>query len=84
MTENLEWLQSIETKFRLYAKFPGQKTFKPLDLAEGIQTDKLIYATLLTFGEGVRAIQAIKETNPEVELDLRPLTRPQATSQQAF
>lgn len=68
-----EWLQSIETKFRLYAKFPDQKQYRPLDLAEGIQTDKLIYATILSFEQGTKAIAAIQATNPEVKLDLRPI-----------
>ena len=37
----------MQTYYRLYAKFEGQKRFKPLDLSTGEQVTNLIHATMI-------------------------------------
>jgi hypothetical protein len=56
--------------YRLYAKFTGQKKFKPLDLGRGCQVTNLIYATLIP-EENIPKINKIIEDNKETKFEIR-------------
>jgi hypothetical protein len=45
--------------FRLYAKYPGQKRFQPIDWSRGIQVVNLIYATLFTESEMIKVQKSL-------------------------
>lgn len=65
--------------YRLYAKFPEQKTYKALDLIDGTQVDNLILASLLRKQEGLRIQAELTRMYPEASFSLRPtLTQKQA------
>lgn len=65
--------------YRLYAKFPEQKTYKALDLFEGRQVGNLIYATVLRRDEGQKVLADLSRAYPEAKFSLRPtLTQKQA------
>jgi len=61
-------------RYRLYAKLPGQKRFKPMDYREGRQVTNLIYATLFTEVEA-DALEAeldeLEEINPGWKFEIR-------------
>lgn len=46
--------------YRIYGRAAGQTTFKAMDLAEGCQVDKLIYATLVKESELPRVLDLLK------------------------
>ena len=50
--------------WRLYAKFKGQKQFKPVDWTTGKRVTNLIYASMFT--------QEEKETIEKVDIPLNP------------
>ena len=55
--------------YRVYAKFNGQKQFKPLDLSQGTQVTNLMYATLVpaeNLGKLKEAIQG--QDNAKIEI----------------
>lgn len=55
--------------YRVYAKFNGQKQFKPLDLSTGQQVTNLIYATLVpaeNLGRLKDAIQGQQDAKIEI------------------
>lgn len=65
--------------YRLYVKFPDQKTYKALDLFEGTQVTNLIYATILKKDEGQKVQAELSQMYPEASFSLRPtLTQKQA------
>lgn len=67
--------------YRLYAKFPDQKTYKALDLFEDTQVTNLIYATILKKDEGQRVQAELSQMYPEASFSLRPtLSQSQAQS----
>ena len=53
------------TNYRLYAKFNDQKTFKPLDIAQGTQVSNLIRATILP-AENLEKLKQLVELNKTV------------------
>ena len=53
------------TNFRLYAKFNGQKQFKPLDINEGIQVNNLIHATIVP-AENLEKLKQLVKLNSNV------------------
>ena len=58
--------------YRIYAKFSGQKSFKPLDLSEGVQVNKLIYASLLDKETSDKVLATLKKEYPEEQFESRP------------
>lgn len=59
----------METFYRLYAKFPEQTRFKPLDLATGQQVTNLIYATMIPEWK-VKWLDDMYLANPEISFKL--------------
>lgn len=59
----------MQTYYRLYAKFEGQKQFKPLDMAKGTQVTNLIYATMIPeFNLGI--LKQIIKDNSETQFKI--------------
>lgn len=59
----------MQTYYRLYAKFDGQKQFKPLDMSTGTQVTNLIYATMIPeFNLGI--LKQIIKDNSEIQFKL--------------
>lgn len=56
----------METYYRVYAKFEGQKRFKPLDMATGTQVTNLIHATMIPEAH-LGILKHILKDNPETE-----------------
>lgn len=56
--------------YRIYARAAGQSTYKAMDLAEGTQVDKLIYATLIKETELPR-VMSLLEQNEEWDFQAR-------------
>ena len=48
--------------FRVYAKFPGQSKYRPLDLAQGTQVNNLIHATIVP-AEKLDKVKKLVELN---------------------
>lgn len=57
--------------FRTYAKFEGQKNFKPLDLSTGTQVTNLIHATLIPSENVPKLLEALKQNTEGVKLEIR-------------
>lgn len=55
----------------LYSKAPDSKQFKPMDLAEGQQVDKLIYATLLSKEEAQNITDKLRQEYPDWQWQAR-------------
>lgn len=55
--------------YRIYAKFPGQNQFRPLDLSTGQQVINLIHATLLNEYE-IHIFNKICKDNEDVQFKL--------------
>lgn len=53
-----------ETKYIILGRRPGQAKAKAMDLAEGYQVDRLIYATILTEAEADYALQQLQIAEP--------------------
>lgn len=60
----------METYYRLYAKFEGQKKFKPIDLSNGNQVTNLIHATMIPENKIEALLDAISENEPEIEFKI--------------
>jgi hypothetical protein len=59
----------MQTYYRLYAKFEGQKRFKPLDMATGTQVTNLIHATMIPeFNLGI--LKQIIKDNSETQFKI--------------
>ncbi len=61
-------------KYRLYAKLPGQKRFKPMDYYKGLQVTNLIYATLFTEEEAAdleAELDELEGYNPGWKFEIR-------------
>ena len=61
--------------YRLYVKWPKQKTFRPVNWREGVQVRNLIHATLFTAEESVKLTDELISNagmNPGMEWELRP------------
>ena len=56
--------------FLLYAKFHGQKKFKALDLATGVQVNNLIHATLIP-SENLGKVEQIIAENMGVQFKIK-------------
>lgn len=60
--------------YRIYAKFPDFKTFKALDISQGIAVDNLIYATIINseeIGKTQDYLKLVKQDQPEISLQIR-------------
>lgn len=53
--------------YTISAKTEGQKRFKALDVKEGIQVDKLFYATMFSREEAYRVCKMLQEKNPAIQ-----------------
>lgn len=51
--------------YLIKAKAPGQAKAQALDLSEGIQVSRLIYATILTKPEAEAVVAKLAEENPD-------------------
>ena len=59
----------MQTYYRLYAKFEGQKQFKPLDLSSGTQVINLIHSTMIPeFNLGI--LKQIIKDNSETQFKI--------------
>jgi hypothetical protein len=56
---------------RIYGKFKGQRTFKAIDLKGGVQTQNLIFASLLTEEEAKRFMEHEAPLNPGWQFEVR-------------
>ncbi len=56
--------------FHLYAKFPGDRTFKAMDYNAGRQVGNLIRATLLTAAQCEQVAKSF-DLNPGVKFEFR-------------
>lgn len=56
--------------YRLYAKFEGQKQFKPVDLSTGNQVTNLIHATMIPEDKIENLKDALAENEPEIEFKI--------------
>jgi hypothetical protein len=50
------------SNFRVYAKFSGQSKYRPLDLAQGIQVNNLIFASIVP-AENLDKVKKLVELN---------------------
>ena len=58
--------------YRIYAKAPGERIYKALDLGEGAQVDKLIYASIVSdLAEARRIKQNLTEQNSDWDFQIR-------------
>ena len=48
----------------IQGKAPGQSSYKAMDLGEGLQVSKLLYATLLTEAEADYALSQLRTAEP--------------------
>jgi hypothetical protein len=62
----------METYYRLYAKFPEQKRYKPLDLETGQQVTNLIYATMIPEWK-LKYLEDTYVANPEISFKLEKI-----------
>jgi hypothetical protein len=62
----------MKVYYRLYAKFEGQKRFKPLDLSTGQQVTNLIHATMIP-EENLGKIEEIIEQNSNIHFQLEKI-----------
>jgi hypothetical protein len=62
----------METYYRLYAKFPEQKKYKPLDLETGQQVTNLIYATMIPEWK-LKWLEDTYAENPEISFKLEKI-----------
>lgn len=62
----------METYYRVYAKFEGQKRFKPLDMATGTQVTNLIHATMIPETH-LGILKMIIRDNPETEFRIEKI-----------
>lgn len=56
--------QNPTSRYIILGRAPGQAKAKAMDLAEGLQVDRLIYATLLTQEEASYALEALQKAEP--------------------
>jgi hypothetical protein len=56
---------------RIYGKCQGQRAFKAMDLKSGVQTNNLIFASLLTEDEAKRFMEREAHLNPEWQFEVR-------------
>lgn len=56
--------------YRLYAKFEGQKQFKPVDLSTGNQVTNLIHATMIPEDKIENLKYTLSENEPEIEFKI--------------
>lgn len=62
----------METFYRLYAKFPEQSKYKPLDLATGTQVTNLIHATMIPEWK-LKWLEDMYTENPEISFKLEKI-----------
>ena len=62
----------METFYRLYAKFPEQNRYKPLDLATGTQVTNLIHATMIPEWK-LKWLEDMYTENPEISFKLEKI-----------
>ena len=60
----------MQKYYRLYAKFEGQKQFKPVDLSTGNQVTNLIHATMIPEDKIENLKDALSENEPEIEFKI--------------
>jgi hypothetical protein len=60
----------MTTYYRLYAKFEGQKQFKPIDLSSGNQVTNLIHATMIPEEKIETLLDSLAENEPEIEFKI--------------
>ncbi len=58
--------------FRLYAKHPGQKRFRPINWNTGLQVGNLIYGSVFTEDEKQDIERVDIPANPTVDFEFRP------------
>lgn len=69
-------LRSVTMK-RIYGKFKGQRTFKAMDLRRGVQTNNLIFASLLTEEEATYFLQHTAPLNSDWQFEVRNAGTPE-------
>lgn len=58
--------------YRIYAKAPGMKRFKALDVKRGVVVENLIHATFYeTRGEALHVLNNLACDNLSIQFDLR-------------
>lgn len=57
--------------YRLYAKFPDQKRYAPMNWKTGKQVINLIYATFFYENEIEIVLNEARKLNPEVKFEMR-------------
>jgi hypothetical protein len=62
----------MKVYYRLYAKFEGQKRFKPLDLSTGQQVTNLIHASMIP-EENLSKIEEIIQQNSNIHFQLEKI-----------
>ena len=69
---------TVQTNYRLYAKFPGQKTFKAVNWKSGQQVGNLIYASFFTEEERNEVQKSLDlPENSSVKFEWRKACGPQ-------
>jgi hypothetical protein len=63
-------LRSVSMK-SIYGKFKGQRTFKAMDLRRGVQTNNLIFASLLTEEEANNFLRHTAPLNSDWQFEVR-------------